>query len=133
MRAAIDKAEAMNSRLFRPVQLATLASAYARLGEVDDALQLVSQAIEVAERTGERRANSALHRLRGEILIGLKKRAEGERELALALEIAMAQQAKSEEARTADTIARLTRKPQPRPGGARRPRLLAAWRSLFGS
>ena len=133
MRAAIDKAEAMNSRLFRPVQLATLASAYARLGEVDDALQLVSQAIEVAERTGERRANSALHRLRGEILIGLKKRAEGERELALALEIAKAQQAKSEEARTADTIARLTRKPQPRPGGARRPRLLAAWRSLFGS
>ncbi len=133
MRAAIDKAEAMNSRLFRPVQLATLASAHARLGEVDDALQLVSQAIEVAERTGERRANSALHRLRGEILIGLKKRGEGERELALALEIAKAQQAKSEETRTADTIARLTRKPQPRPGTARRPRLLAAWRSLFGS
>ena len=133
MRAAIDKAEAMNSRLFRPVQLATLASAHARLGEVDDLLQLVSQAIEMAERTGEKRANSALHRLRGEILIGLKKRAEGERELALALEIAKTQQANAEETRTADTIARLTRKPQLRPGGARRPRLLAALRSLFGA
>ncbi|MBX9588919.1 MAG: AAA family ATPase [Hyphomonadaceae bacterium] len=107
MHAAIDAAERMGSRLFRPVQLATVASAHARLGEIDRALAQVDQAIAIAGRTGERRADSALHRLRGEMLIASGRNKEGEQELLAALEIARAQQAKSEAERTARAIAKL--------------------------
>lgn len=130
MQAAIDAAERLGSQLFRPVQLATLASAHARLGKNDRALALLDEAIAAARRTGECRADSSLHRLRGEILIDTKRKKEGRQELLRSLEIAVAQQAKSEEARTAKTISRLVDKHPVRAAGIRRP--LAALRSLFG-
>ena len=110
MQDAIDAAEAMGSRLFKPVQLATLASAYARLLQPAEALALLEQAIAVAQETGERRADSALHRLRAEIWIAIGRRAEGERDLLRALEIAKAQHAQSEVDRTNKTMARLLTK-----------------------
>ncbi len=131
MRAAIAAAERLGSELFRPVQLATVASAHARLNEFDQALALLDAAIAAAQRTGERRADSALHRLRGEILIAAKKTKEGTQELFCALEIAKAQKAKSEEQRTAQTIAKLA--PGRRFRATRIFRPIAALRSLFGS
>lgn len=131
MQAAIDAAERLGSQLFRPVQLATLASAHARLGKNDRALALLDEAIAVAQRTGECRADSSLHRLRGEILIDTKREKEGRQEFLRSLEIAVAQQAKSEEARTAKTIAKLVGKPPAPAAGIRR--ILAALRSLLGS
>jgi class 3 adenylate cyclase/tetratricopeptide (TPR) repeat protein len=130
MQAAIDAAERSGSQLFRPVQLATLASAHARLGKNDLALALLDEAIAAAQRTGEKRADSALYRLRGEILIDTKRGNEGRQALLRSLEIALAQQAKSEEARTAKVIARLVGERPARAAGIRRP--LAALRSLFG-
>jgi len=114
MRAAVDAAEGMSSRLFRPVQLGMLASAHAKLREVDEALSLLDQAIATAARTGERRADSSLHRLRGELLFAMGKSSEGEQELLQALKIARSQQARPEEARTQGAIARLTRKEPPK-------------------
>ena len=130
MQAAIDAAERLGSQLFRPVQLATLASVHARLGENNRALELLDKAVAIAQRTGERRAASALYRLRGEILIATKREKEGTQELMRSLEIARTQQAKSEEARTAKTIAKLVGKRPSRATGIRRP--FAALRSLFG-
>ena len=130
MRAAITAAERLGSELFRPVQLATVASAHARLNEPDEALALLDAAFAASQRSGERRVDSALHRLRGEILIACKKTKEGRQELLRALEIAKAQQAKSEEQRTAQTIAKLAGNRHPRATGIRRP--IAALRSLFG-
>ena len=97
MRSAINSAEAINSRLFRPVQFASLASAHAKLGEVTEALALLEEAIRVAESTGERRADASLHRLYGEVLLTTNAVEAGKRNFRLALEIARAQHANAEE------------------------------------
>jgi tetratricopeptide (TPR) repeat protein len=107
MQAAIDATEAMSSRLFRPVHFGTLASAHARLGQVDTALDLMDRAFTVAERTGERRANSALNRLRGEILLGAGRRAEAMAAFTLARAIAEAQNAVAEAERAARALTNL--------------------------
>ena len=107
MGAAIEKAEAMSSRLLRPAHLGTLASAHARLHELDKALSLIDQALATAARTGERRAAVALHRFRGELLFAIGKRSEAEHELHLSLKVARSQQARTEQGRTEAAIARL--------------------------
>jgi class 3 adenylate cyclase/tetratricopeptide (TPR) repeat protein len=107
MRAAVEAAESMSSRLFRPVQLAMLAAAHARIGEMDDALALTGQAIALAERTGERRVHPALYRLRGELLFAVGKGGEGGQDLLTGLQVARAQHAHAEEERLQRTIARL--------------------------
>jgi class 3 adenylate cyclase/tetratricopeptide (TPR) repeat protein len=113
MRAAVDVAESMSSRLFRPVHLATIASAHARLRELDVALLLADEAIAIAARTGEGRADSALHRLRGELLFAVGKKGDGEQSLLTALQVARSQQARAEERRAQEAIARLMGKPPP--------------------
>ena len=107
MRAAIDTAESMCSRLLRPTQLGTLAAAHAKLGEIDQALSLLDEALATAARTGERRAEPSLHRLRGELLIAAGDRAGGTEALEHALSVARSQHSKADEARTATVIARL--------------------------
>ncbi len=107
VQAAIDAAEAMNSRLFRPVHLATLASAHARLGELATALDLVGQAFRVAEQTGERRANSALWRLQSEILFAAGRRKEAREALVQALRTAEGQRAVTEAERAKRALEKL--------------------------
>jgi tetratricopeptide (TPR) repeat protein len=107
MRAAIDTAENMSSRLFRPTQLGTLAAAHARLGESERALALLDEALVIAARTGERRAEPSLYRLRGELLAAAGKRARGMEALQQSLSVARSQHCKADEARTAAVIARL--------------------------
>jgi tetratricopeptide (TPR) repeat protein len=107
MRAAIETAEGMSSRLFRPTHLGTLASAHARLGETDTALALLDEALAISARTGERRAESSLHRLRGELLIATGKRARGIEVLHQSLAVARSQDNKADETRTAAVLARL--------------------------
>jgi DNA-binding response OmpR family regulator/class 3 adenylate cyclase/tetratricopeptide (TPR) repeat protein len=97
MRSAINSAEAINSRIFRPVQFASLASAHAKLGEVAEALTLLEEAIRVSESTGERRADASLHRLYGEVLLSANAFEAGQRHFRLALEVAHAQHAIVEE------------------------------------
>jgi class 3 adenylate cyclase/tetratricopeptide (TPR) repeat protein len=107
MSAAIDTAESMSSRLFRPTQLGTLAAAHARLGEIEKALALLDEALAIAARTGERRAEPSLYRLRGELLVAAGKRARGIEALQQSLSVARSQQCKADEARTGAVIARL--------------------------
>jgi tetratricopeptide (TPR) repeat protein len=109
MKQAIDEAEAMHSRLFRPTQLATVGVAHAKLGELDRALSLLADAISIAERTGQRQALAGIHRARGEVLFAAGRPAEGERELKRAIEIAKKQQqAQAEVERIERGLARLS-------------------------
>jgi tetratricopeptide (TPR) repeat protein len=106
MLSAIKTAEGMSSRLLRPVQLAAVASAYAKMGQIDEALLLVEEAIGVADTTGERRADAALHRLRGELLFAGSKPEAGRQALTRALEIARSQHARAEESRITRVLER---------------------------
>jgi class 3 adenylate cyclase/tetratricopeptide (TPR) repeat protein len=107
MRAAIDAADIMGSHLFRPVQLAALGGAHAKVGEIEEALRLLNEAIQTAEHTGEKQAVAAVRRTYGEILFAAGKIHDGERQLICALDIAREQHAKSEEGRIKSSIARL--------------------------
>jgi tetratricopeptide (TPR) repeat protein len=107
MRSAIDDAEAMSSRLFRPTQLATLGGAHARLGELDAALRLLAEAVAAAEQTGQRQALPAIGRAHGELLFAAGRREDGQRALVQAMEVARAQQARPEAERIERSMARL--------------------------
>jgi class 3 adenylate cyclase/tetratricopeptide (TPR) repeat protein len=109
MRAAMAANEGVNSRLFRPTQLATLAGAHAKLGQADEARRLAREAIATAEQTGERQVEPSLHRLLGELLLAAGRRDEAETEFVRALAIARTQGAKSEEARICKCLAGLKR------------------------
>jgi tetratricopeptide (TPR) repeat protein len=124
IRSAIATADAMNSRLFRPVQLATLAGGHARLGEIGEAFALIEKAIDVAERTGERQATASLYRAHGELLCAVGKPEKGAQRFTIALEIARMQGAKAEEARIEKKVAELRAKREgpakPEPGATDR-------------
>jgi class 3 adenylate cyclase/tetratricopeptide (TPR) repeat protein len=121
MQDAIAAAEALGSRLFRPAQLATLAGAYARLGDCARALDLVEKAIGIAQLTGERQALAGIERVKGELLFALGRPAEGEAALNAARQTARAQGAISEQRRVEASLARFLSKPAAPPSRSRAP------------
>src|SRR5262249_4376976 len=138
MQGAIAAAEALGSRLFRPAQLATLAGAQARLGDCACAVDLVEQAIEIAQQTGERQALAAIERVKGELLFALDRPGEGEAALRAASQTARTQGAISEQRRIEASLARLLSKASAPPSHAHVPAAapvrswLGALRALFG-
>ena len=113
MQAAIGAAEDMNSRLFRPVQLACLGGAHAKIGELGEAQRLLAEAIEIADRTGERQALPSLHRVYGEILFAAGKADQGQTQLKQALRVARDQHAKAELGRIEKSMLRVGAKDAP--------------------
>src|SRR5262245_58062099 len=111
MRGSIADAEDLGSRLFRPAQLATLAGAYAKFGDQARALGLVDEAIEIAQRTGEKQALAAIERVKGELLFVVARNSEGEAALRAAGRTARAQGALSEQRRIEASLAKLLSKP----------------------
>src|SRR5262249_24061611 len=91
----------------RPYGLARLAEALSGQGEHEEALAMVGEALDVQERTGQRRWGAELHRLEGIALLGLNRREDAETAFEKALRVARQQQAKSYELRAAATLARL--------------------------
>jgi tetratricopeptide (TPR) repeat protein len=132
MQDAIAAAEALGSRLFRPAQLATLAGAYARLGDCARALDLVEKAIGIAQLTGERQALAGIERVKGELLFALGRPAEGEATLNAARQTARAQGAISEQRRVEASLARLLSKPSAPPSRSRAQGWLGMLRALLG-
>jgi predicted ATPase len=102
-----------------PYFLAHLAEAYARTGQLDKALNLMSAALAAMERTDERFGEAELYRLKGELSL-----MRGEEEVAVeadyrqALDVARRQEAKSLELRSATSLSRLLQK-QDKPDEAR--------------
>jgi predicted ATPase len=107
MRAGIRAFRANGNVYIVPFFLGLLAQQYARLGRLERALSVVSEALDGVERTGERWYEAELHRSRGLTLLARRADVGAEAAFQRALEIAPYQQAKAFELRAASGLARL--------------------------
>jgi class 3 adenylate cyclase/predicted ATPase len=99
------------SALWRPFYLGFMAKACDAIGQGDEALDLLAEALKIAENTGERHYEAELHRLRGECLATHRhgQQAEAETSYLRAMTVAQRQQAKLWELRASLSLARLWR------------------------
>jgi predicted ATPase len=89
--------------------LALRAEAYGKIGQLEEGLTVVAEALRAAKDTGEHFYDAELHRLRGEFLLQLSSDHQREAETCFqrAMTIAQNQGAKAWELRTATSLARL--------------------------
>jgi predicted ATPase len=100
---------ATGAQVFRPYGLALLAEASAQVGQIEEGLTLLVEAMTAANDTGERRWDAELHRLKGELLLArsAEHHAEAETCFQQALAIARRQEARSWELRATMSLSRL--------------------------
>jgi TOMM system kinase/cyclase fusion protein len=100
---------ATGAEVFRPYVLGLLAEVSAKVGQPEEGLTLLAEALAVANDKGERRWDAELYRLKGEVLLArsAEHHAEAETCFRQALDIARRQQAKSWELRAAISLAHL--------------------------
>jgi predicted ATPase len=100
---------ATGAEILRPYFLAFLAEAHGTLGEPETGLTVLTEALTLAETTGERWYESEIYRLKGELLLqqNSANQAEAENCFHQAISIAQNQQAKSWELRATTSLARL--------------------------
>ena len=103
--------QSTGSTLWIPLHLSYLAKAYSELGQVDDAVRSIDEALTLIETTKERWCEAEVNRIAGEIALKSTEpdTARAEKYLDRALAVARAQQAKSWELRAATSMARLWR------------------------
>jgi predicted ATPase len=108
-RQGLGAYQATGAALGIPGFLARLAAAYWHMGQVDEGLHLVTEALAVVDTTGERYYEAELHRLHGELLLrqALPEAQAAEACFQQALAVARRQQAKSWELRAATSLSRL--------------------------
>ncbi len=118
--AAMAPYRSTGSTLFIPFYASNLATAYAGLGQFDDARRSVSEAMIAVETTNESWSEAEVNRIAGEIARKSPEpdAAKAETYFDRALAVARQQQAKSWELRAAMSLARLWRD-QGRPQQAR--------------
>jgi predicted ATPase len=100
---------ATGTEFIQPYFLALLAEAYGITGQPEAGLTILTEALTLADTTGERWYESEIYRLKGELLLqqNSANQAEAGNCFHHALDIARDQQAKSLELRTATSLARL--------------------------
>ena len=109
--SGITSLRSTGASLYEPRHLWHLALAYAELGQPDDALRCIDDAIDKVERSKEKWCEAEVHRIAGEIALrSLAPDTEkAEKYFERALSVARAQKAKSWELRAAMSMARLWR------------------------
>ncbi len=109
--AAIPALRSTGATIHRPGWLSLLARAYGELGQFDQALSHIGEAITTVETTKEKWYEAEVHRIAGEIALMSPERdaARAEDCFGHALAVARSQQAKSWELRAAISMARLWR------------------------
>jgi adenylate cyclase len=110
LREGIDTWRATGAELSRTWWLALLAEAYERAGQPEPGLAAVADALEMANKAGERLFEAELHRLRGSLLLECDKTGavdEAEGCFRQALAVARRQQNRLIELRAATSLARL--------------------------
>jgi predicted ATPase len=117
IRQGLDTYRSTGAEAQRPHLLTLLAEASGLLGQPEDGLTALEEALTLMEKTGERYYEAELHRQRGELLLLREARShptQGSREqhapetcFQHALDVARHQQAKSLELRAAMSLARL--------------------------
>jgi predicted ATPase len=118
MRQGIAALQATGAEAHRLSYLALLAEAYGKVGQAEEGLTVLAEALTTWEKTGQHAHEPELYRLRGELLLARadtrrrvqgtrQKQAEAETCFQQALAVARSQQAKSYELRAAMSLARL--------------------------
>ncbi|MGD8228422.1 MAG: AAA family ATPase, partial [Desulfobacteraceae bacterium] len=109
MRQGLVAHRATGAELHRPHFLSLLAEAYGKVGQPEEGLTVLVEALEMTDNTGERHWEAELHRRKGELLLMQQgqKAEEAEECFRQALDIARRQQAKSLEVRAATSLSRL--------------------------
>jgi predicted ATPase len=100
---------ATGAQAWMPYQIALLAEACEIAGQIDEALTLLVEALEIVERTGERWFAAELNRHKGQLLLRQGHTETAEELYRKALGIAREQEAKLWELRAAMSLARLRR------------------------
>jgi class 3 adenylate cyclase/predicted ATPase len=109
LRSGLTDWRATGSEVGVPHHIALLAGAYEIGGQIEEAVNLLDDALQIVEMTGERWMAAELHRRKGELLLR-QRQTEAAEELYLeALRIAREQGAKLWELRAAASLARLRR------------------------
>jgi len=105
MREGMAAMQATGAALRRPYYLALLGTAFGQVSRVEEGLSLLTEALTVAEQTGEHWNLSDLYRRKGDLLLNsLRGEAEAELCFRQALDIAIRQQAKVLEQRAASSL-----------------------------
>jgi predicted ATPase len=120
MRHGLATLQTMGLGLNRPYYLTLLAEAYGEIGQPEEGLAVLSEAVTLVDKTGERFWEAELYRLKGELTLQQENQKskietnlqegvvwEAEGYLLKAVEIARKQQAKSLELRASTSLARL--------------------------
>jgi predicted ATPase len=104
-----DIHRATGAEVEKPYFLALLADAYGKVGQPEEGLTVLVEALAIAEKTEERYWEAELRRRKGELLLIQQGQEAGEAEECFqkALDIALRQQAKSLELRAAMSLSRL--------------------------
>jgi predicted ATPase len=100
---------ATGAEVHRPYLLSLLAEAYEEVGQTEEGLTVLAEALPIVDNTGERNWEAELHRRKGDLLLMQQGQKVGEAEACFrkALDIARRQQAKSLELRAAMSLSRL--------------------------
>ncbi len=109
LREGLAAWRATGAELDRPRFLALLAEAVGKGGSTEEGLSLLAEALVAVQRSGERRWEAELYRLKGELLLvrSVENHPDAEACFRQALDIARHQQAKSLELRAAVNLSRL--------------------------
>ncbi len=115
MRQGLAAWQAMGAVYARPHFLALLAEAYGKVGQVEEGLMMLAEALALVDKTGERVPEAELYRVKGELTLaqssvqGLESRVQKEAEECFqkAVDIARRQSAKSWELRAVMSLSRL--------------------------
>jgi predicted ATPase len=107
--AGIKAWQTTGAKVLMPMWHTLLAESYGKIGQIDEGLTVVVEALLDVENTGERYYEAELHRLKGEFL--LQRSSDNQREAETcfdqAMRVSRSQQAKAWELRTATSLARL--------------------------
>ena len=109
LRSGLSAYRATGAEAWTPHFLALLAEACEIAGEIDEAVTVLGDALQIVERTGQRWLAAELNRLKGKLLLRQGNPDAAEELYLKALSIAREQQAKFWELRAAMSLARLRR------------------------
>src|SRR5262249_55890162 len=109
--SALSTYNSTGGTVFMPWYLSTLARAYAKLGQFDDAWRCIAEALRAVETVKERWYEAEINRTAGEIALLAPERdaTKAQAHFERALAVARKQQAKSWELRAAMSLGRLWR------------------------
>jgi class 3 adenylate cyclase/predicted ATPase len=109
LRSGLGNYRATGAEQWMSEYLSLMASACEITGQVEEALALLDEALQIVERTGERWFEAELNRQKGQLLLRQRHTEDAEELYRTALRIAREQEAKLWELRAAASLARLRR------------------------